>query len=148
MTGHAAHPPERRSRTGLGPVSLLPTAIGSPTDPADRLRLSGDQLPDRPARSREPGRSASHLNDDLRLARRTGAASREARWRPAHRAVPLATVPHPPRLDAAPPATGRAWPTHDDVLLFPGGGQQPRLPRPPDQPAAAGAPTAAANRAA
>jgi hypothetical protein len=148
-------PPDGWSWAGLGPVDLLLTAIGPPTDPASPHGLTGDWLAARLAGYRDLSRPAGrlvvvtayHVAGGLDLASRIVAAGRTAGWQPVQRAVALTAIPYTRALDAT-PAIGRAWPAHHDVLLFRSGGPPDRLARPPDLPPSSPAPAAAANRAA
>ncbi|WP_239312818.1 site-specific DNA-methyltransferase [Frankia sp. Cj3] len=133
-------PPDAWSWTGLGPIDLLLTAIGPPADPAgpagDRLRarLAGYRNLSRP-QGRLVVVAAYRVRGGVDLASRVAAAGRDTGWRPVQRAVALTAVPYIPALGTA-RQTGwaRAYPVHQDVIVFRADGRRAREPRQPDPP--------------
>jgi hypothetical protein len=132
-------PPHRRSWTGLAPIDLVLTAIGPPDDPADASGPAGDRLRARLAAYRDLPRPDGHLVvvtayhvAGLDLASQVVAAGRDVGLRPVQRCVAL-TVPYTRALGAVrPPARARAYPVHQDVIVFRRDGRRTREPRTPD----------------
>ncbi|ABW11969.1 conserved hypothetical protein [Parafrankia sp. EAN1pec] len=134
--------PDGESWTGLGLVDLVLTAIGPP-DPAEPAGPDGDRLREQLAAYRDlprPGGhlvvlAAYHVGGGVDLASQIAAAGRDTGWRPVQRAVALTAVPHTRALGTHPP-TGRvrAYPVHQDVIVFRADGERARHPRPPDPP--------------
>ncbi|WP_322769005.1 SAM-dependent methyltransferase [Frankia sp. Cr1] len=143
--------PDRRSWTGLGPIDLVLTAIGPPDDPADPGGPAGARLRARLASYRDLPRPGGHLVvvaayhvAGVDLASEVAAAGRDAGWRPVQRCVALTAVPYTRLLGTArPPARARAYPVHQDVIIFRRDGGRAREPRTPDPPPLAPAPHAA-----
>ncbi|WP_261571223.1 site-specific DNA-methyltransferase [Frankia gtarii] len=132
--------PDGESWTGLGPVDLVLTAIG-PADPAEPTGPAGDRLRARLAAYRDlprPGGhlvviSAYHIGGGADLASQVAAAGRDAGWRPVQRAVALTAVPSTQALGTHHPhGWARAYPVHQDVIVFRADGRPARRPRPPD----------------
>ncbi|TCJ34692.1 SAM-dependent methyltransferase [Parafrankia sp. BMG5.11] len=115
--------PDRESWTGLGPVDLVLTAIGPP-DPASP---AGARVQDRLTAYRELTRPGGHLvvitgyhvSGGLDLASQVTVAGRQVGWQPVQRAVALTAVPYTRILGAhRSPSQARAYPAHQDVIIF------------------------------
>ncbi|ONH52940.1 SAM-dependent methyltransferase [Frankia sp. CcI49] len=133
--------PDRESWTGLGPVDLVLTAIGPP-DPAGP---AGDRLREQLATYRDPLRhgghlvviTAYHIAGGMDLASQVAVAGRDTGWRPMQRAVALTAVPYTRDLGTdRPPPRARAYPVHQDVIVFRLDGRRAHDPRPPGPPPA------------
>ncbi|MEX5637357.1 SAM-dependent methyltransferase [Parafrankia sp. FMc2] len=133
--------PDRESWAGLGPVDLVLTAIGPP-DPADP---AGNRLRERLAIYRDllrPGGhlvviAAYHIAGGMDLASQVAAAGRDTGWRPVQRAVALTAVPNTRDLGIdRPTSRARAYPVHQDIIVFRPDGRRAHDPRPLDPPPA------------
>ncbi|WP_239394191.1 SAM-dependent methyltransferase [Frankia sp. CiP3] len=148
--------PDRQSWTGLGPVDLVLTAIGPPDDPAVAGGPAGDQLRARLVGYRDLPRPDGYLVvvaayhvAGLDLASQVVAAGRDVGWRPVQRAVALTAVPYTRLLGTLrPPVRARAYPVHQDVIVFRHDGGRARQPRRPGPPPLAPAPAAGLDGAA
>lgn len=142
-------PPKPRSWSGLGPIDLVLTAIGPHNNADDRAGLgpvrdrpAGDYLRVRLGAYRDLPRRDGRLIvivtpmslDGIDLATHVIAAGRDVGLRPVQRCVALTAVPHTPSLDAAAPsAWTRAYPVHQDVVVFhPPPGRPVQPPTAPD----------------
>ncbi|MCK9902481.1 site-specific DNA-methyltransferase [Frankia sp. Cpl3] len=135
--------PTGESWTGLGPVDLVLTAIG-PTDSDGPVR---DRLRARLAAYRKLSRpgghlvviAAYHVEGGVDLASHIAAAGRDTGWRPVQRAVALTALPHVRELGVyRPDSRARAYPVHQDVIIFGvegGRTRHLRLAGPPPPPA-------------
>ncbi|CUU60710.1 hypothetical protein Ga0074812_14532 [Parafrankia irregularis] len=132
--------PNPESWTGLGPVDLVLTAIGPP-DPADPAGPAGDRLREQLATYKgllRPGGhlvviAAYHVGGGMDLASQVAVAGRDTGWRPVQRVVALTAVPYTRDLGTdRPPLRARAYPVHQDVIVFRLDGQRAHDPRPPD----------------
>jgi hypothetical protein len=78
------------------------------------------------------------------LASQVTAAARDVGWRPVQRAVALTAVPYIRTLTAGgPPTLARAYPVHQDVIVFRRDGRRLSEPRTPDPPPVTPVPPAA-----
>ncbi len=136
--------PDRESWAGLGPVDLVLTAIGPP-DPAEPAGPAGDRLRERLAAYRgllRPGGhlvviAAYHVAGGMDLASQVAVAGRDTGWRPVQRAIALTAVPYTRDLGTdRPTSRARAYPVHQDVIVFRPDGRRAHDPRPPDPPPA------------
>ncbi|WP_235498165.1 SAM-dependent methyltransferase [Frankia sp. R43] len=136
--------PDRESWAGLGPVDLLLTAFG-PTDPAESAGPTRDWLRERLTTYRGLLQPDGHLvviaayrvGDGMDLASHVAVAGRDTGWRPVQRAVALTAVPYMRDLSTDRPASrARAYPVHQDVIVFRLDGRRAQHPRPPDPPPA------------
>ncbi|KPM51488.1 SAM-dependent methyltransferase [Frankia sp. B2] len=134
--------PDGESWTGLGPVDLVLTAIGPP-DPAEPTSRNRAWLRTRLAAYRgllQPGGhlvviAAYHVASGMDLASHVAVAGRDTGWRPVQRAVALTAVPYTRDLGTDRPLPrARAYPVHQDVIVFRPGGRRTHDPRPPDPP--------------
>lgn len=134
--------PDGESWIGLGPVDLVLTAIG-PADPAETTGPAGDRLRERLAAYRDLPRPGGHLVviatyqivGGVDLASQVAAAGRDVGWRPVQRAVALTAVPYTRALGTHHPhGRARAYPVHQDVLVFRADSRPARRPRLPDPP--------------
>ena len=134
--------PDSESWTGLGPIDLVLTAIGPP-DPTEPAGPTRDWLRDRLAAYLElprPGAplvvlAAYHLDGEMDLASQVTAAGRDVGLRPVQRAVALTAVPHLRDLGVhRPTGPARAFPVHQDVIVFRVEGGHVHQPRPKAPP--------------
>jgi len=137
--------PDSESWTGLGPVDLVLTAI-APPDPFEPAGPTSDWLRERLAVYRELPRPGGHLvliaaycvEGGVDLASQITAAGRDVGLRPVQRAVALTAVPYLRELGLhRPTRPARAYPVHQDVIVFRAEGRQARHLHPPDRPSPA-----------
>ncbi|WP_261562869.1 site-specific DNA-methyltransferase [Frankia tisae] len=151
------NPPDPRTWTGLGPIDLVLTAIGPHSDPDDQAGFGLAR--DRPGPDRLRARLAAYSElpwddgllvvivepvpiDGIDLASRVVTAGRDVGLRPVQRCVALTAVPYTQTLSAARPRAGaRAYPVHQDVIVFrSAAGRRTQPPTTPDPPPATPAP--------